>query len=356
MATFRKLTLIDSSEFGKSQETLDSISDEENAALASDTISPENEEESERETDCEDGVLESRKRCRLGLEANATCTVDREAVEAKIISMKRVKRKSGPKAIWSTELLNDLVDIVANNDRYKRKLIFTNMPKASNAEVYQNIVEDMKIRCQEQGRTFTFNICQTRNRFKKLMSTCKLALLTMKTASGIKRFQDDKQFGSWFSILVQIMRSKASCQPDQGIEPGFYANGSNQAESVNEDFEHMESSLQSTSSDGSSTSNTGKWYVPIKSKKEKKKTCSHEGVVGEVFEQMKTTMEYAPNAMTQLTEFFKEENERVRQHELELFKLMFQQNPCYSNTDSESHHKISFPQDPSYLQTAMQRQ
>ena len=76
MATFRKLTSIVSSEFGKSQETLDSISDEENAALASDTISPENEEESERESDCEDGVLESRKGCRLGLETNATCTVD----------------------------------------------------------------------------------------------------------------------------------------------------------------------------------------------------------------------------------------------------------------------------------------
>ena len=104
----------------------------------------------------------------------------------------------------------------------------------------KNTVKDMKIRCQEQGSTFTFNICQTRNRFKMLTSTCKLVLWTMKTASGIKHFQDDTQFGSWFNVLVQIMGSKASCQPDQDIEPVFYAICSNQAESASEDFEHME--------------------------------------------------------------------------------------------------------------------
>ena len=72
-----------------------------------------------------------------------------EALRETNLPVKKGKRKSGPKAMWSTELLNDLVDIVANNDSYKRKLIFTNMPKASNAEVCRNIVKDMNSRCQE---------------------------------------------------------------------------------------------------------------------------------------------------------------------------------------------------------------
>ena len=33
-------------------------------------------------------------------------------------------RKGGPRLLWTTEMLDDLVDIIANNERYKRKLIF----------------------------------------------------------------------------------------------------------------------------------------------------------------------------------------------------------------------------------------
>ena len=196
--------------------------------------------------------------------------------------------KSGPKVIWSTELLNDLMDTVANNDSYKRKLIFTNMPKARNANVNHNFVKDMNSRCQERGKTFTLSLCQTRNKLKKLMSICKSALLTMKAASGIKRFQDDKQFGSWFHVPTQIMKSRLSCQPDQGIEPGSYSTSlSDQTGLADDDIINTASPSPSTSSDGSnsldsSTQKPGKIYVPIKSKKESKKSASNEGVVNEI--------------------------------------------------------------------------
>jgi hypothetical protein len=36
------------------------------------------------------------------------------------------KRKPGRKAIWSTNAVNDLVDIITSNESYQRKLIFTN--------------------------------------------------------------------------------------------------------------------------------------------------------------------------------------------------------------------------------------
>ena len=152
----------------------------------------------------------------------------------------------------------------------------------------------------------------------------------MKAASGIKRFQDDKQFGPWFNVLTQIMKSRPSCQPDQGIEPGSYStNLSDQTGLAADDISSTASPSPSTSSDGSnsldsSTPKPGKMYVPIKSKKESKKSASN-GVVNEILTQMKTVIDYEQNSIAQLTSFFKEENERARQHELELLKVIFQQ-------------------------------
>ena len=85
-------------------------------------------------------------------------------------------------------MLDDLVDIIVSNERYKRKLIFTNCPTTSNAVVYQEIVKEMQRRCSQRGCTFDLTLAQTRNKLKKMMSTCKTALMTVKTASGIKRF------------------------------------------------------------------------------------------------------------------------------------------------------------------------
>ena len=44
---------------------------------------------------------------------------------------KSTGRKGGPKSLWTTEMLDDLVDIIVSNERYKRKLIFTNCPTTS---------------------------------------------------------------------------------------------------------------------------------------------------------------------------------------------------------------------------------
>ena len=284
MAAFRKLATSMSSECRNNvdpgEQTLDWSSFEGNDVSSVAEYPAESDEESEKESDSEGSIWAPRKRRRLGLKAVVSCSEEedleedsnkpisrkqQEALQETALPAKKGKGKSGPKAMWSTEPLNDLVDIVANNDSYKRKLIFTNMPKASNAEVYRNIVKDMNSRCQERGKTFTLSVCQTRNKFKKLMSICKSALLTMKTASGIKRFQDDKQFGSWFNVLTQIMKSRPSCQPDQGIEP-------DQTGLAADDILSTASPSPSTSSDGSNSLDSsapkpGKMYVPINQRK-----------------------------------------------------------------------------------------
>ena len=51
------------------------------------------------------------------------------------------------------------------------------------------------------------------------LAVCRHAALKVKTASGIKRFQESKEYGSWFTKLMPVVGGMDSCQPDQAIEP-----------------------------------------------------------------------------------------------------------------------------------------
>ena len=111
MSSFSKHTSIVFSELGESidQEIVEGDSDGENGNLASVTSNrPGSENESARGTDSEDGGFVLIKRGRL--ETAPSCTVEEDVSEANIVSMKKEKGKSGPKAMLSTEMLNDLVD------------------------------------------------------------------------------------------------------------------------------------------------------------------------------------------------------------------------------------------------------
>ena len=43
--------------------------------------------------------------------------------------------------------------------------------------------------------------------------------LIKKTGTGIKIFQDDKSYGSWFQKLYEVVKTRNSSQPDEAIEP-----------------------------------------------------------------------------------------------------------------------------------------
>ena len=51
------------------------------------------------------------------------------------------------------------------------------------------------------------------------MVACRAAALKIKTSSGIKRFQESKDYGEWFSKLMQYVVTMDSCQRGQEIEP-----------------------------------------------------------------------------------------------------------------------------------------
>ena len=62
-------------------------------------------------------------------------------------------------------------------------------------------------RSQQRNISFDYDIKQTRDKFKRCVSVCREAELKIKTASGIQRFQEEKEYGTWFS------------KPEQSIEP-----------------------------------------------------------------------------------------------------------------------------------------
>ena len=108
------------------------------------------------------------------------------------------KKKSGRKSAWSPEDVDDFIDIVVSNTYYKRKLIFTNT-KCQRNEIYEDILTELKKRASARGKELKFNVKQLRTKFQKCVSDCKQAALTIRTATGIKRFQEDRGFKPLFA-------------------------------------------------------------------------------------------------------------------------------------------------------------
>ena len=129
------------------------------------------------------------------------------------------KKKPGRKAKWCSWALDDLIDIIVSNSSYKKKLIFTNTKNQRNGELYGEILKELKARASARGEDFHFSVNQLRSKFKKCVCLCKKAALTQKTATGIKRFQEDQGFGKWFNALFEVVKTRESCQPDLALEP-----------------------------------------------------------------------------------------------------------------------------------------
>ena len=85
------------------------------------------------------------------------------------------------------------------------------------------MIKILKERCRnrEIPTDFSFTVDQTRAKCKGCVSISKKIALQRKTASGIKNVVERKGFGAWFMKLFAIVKTRDSCQPEQGIEPLF---------------------------------------------------------------------------------------------------------------------------------------
>ena len=73
--------------------------------------------------------------------------------------------------------------------------MLTNTKNVKNGVYYDQVITELKKRFEQRDEEFTYNAPQTRSKFKRCVSICRKAALTIKTASGIKRFQEEKEFG-----------------------------------------------------------------------------------------------------------------------------------------------------------------
>ena len=109
----------------------------------------------------------------------------------------------------STNLTNDLIDIILEDDRLKEKLLMTMLKTAKTANInYEKVIKELKERCQARDEVFEYDVERTREKFKRCIGICQDAAMKT-TASGITRFQEDKKYGTWFNKLFNVMKSTA---------------------------------------------------------------------------------------------------------------------------------------------------
>ena len=141
--------------------------------------------------------------------------------EGDVSGTEKVKKRRGRKSHWDEEMVNDLIDIILENDEYKSKLILKNRKKIRTAETIRKVTSELKKRCADKMVEMVYTWTQVKSKIERCKSSCRTAALTMKTASGITRFQESKGLGTWFPKLLPVVMSNRNCQPNVAVEPGI---------------------------------------------------------------------------------------------------------------------------------------
>ena len=242
------------------------------------------------------------------------------AVPQVVRKKKQVKKRPGRKSRWCPKSLDDFIDIIVNNDLYKKKLIFVNTKNQSNGVLYEKVLQELKHRASSRGDKFTFKVPQLRTKFKKCASICKQAALTQKTATGIKRFQEEQGLGKWFAALYEVVKTRDSCQPDQALEP------SSSEKSFNDDDDNHDAA---------------ELFVPVK--KIRKRVTAKDKLDTTTTEVLNLVREVVSNDPTRdLLNFMREEMDKSRQHELQLFQML-QSRRTNSGSDLYHHQATTYP-------------
>lgn len=231
------------------------------------------------------------------------------------------KAKRGRKASWNEEQITDMIDIIVNDEGLVNKLVFTNTKKASNSEVFKKVLAQLNEKYNAAtGKDFPFVVAQMRNKFKWCVSTCKKICLTIKTASGITRFIEDKGYGKWFDLLYPLVKTRDSCKPENACEPS--ALGRNTADcidnGINEaDDEGESSSTSSNFTDKSSDLAFKKKVAPVKKPTFKKSKTDQ---VGKALELLQATIDNDPTK--DFLQILKEDMKASREQEMRYFQMM----------------------------------
>jgi hypothetical protein len=137
---------------------------------------------------------------------------------------------------------------------------------------------------------------------------CKQAALTIKSATGIKIFQEDKAFNQLYSIV----KTRDSCNPEIAIEPSALGNTSgNGAEEVGDSDMEFEDTATKGSDVHEAKDNL---FIPIKRNKTKKK----EDVAVEALQVLNKVVER--DHTKEPIDFMKDQMEKSQEHELKVLR------------------------------------
>lgn len=222
-------------------------------------------------------------------------------------------------------------------------MIFQNTQNARNLDIYKKIVDELIERVDERGGKFNFDEVQTRNKFKKLVGDCKRVALTEKTATGINRFQDEKGYGKWFKTLFDLIKTRQSCRPEVAQEPTAGAN----------EIENDRGVIQENTSGDEVDDQPGRagppkpnknLFVPTRSKKRKVDPTTA------AVELMQKVLEKDPTK--DLLDFYREENEKSRNHELKIMQLIM---AAPERQNYQQQQVLQAPQQERYVQATPQQ-
>ena len=181
--------------------------------------------------------------------------------------------------------------------------------KPKNSEYYKHVMVELVARATKRNEKFSFSIQQIRSKFKRCMSDCKKVAFTIKTATGIKRFQDEKGYGRWFDQLYPVIKSRDSCQMERAFEPS--APDWNQLPKEQQEDEEAQPVCST------------KQFIPVKHKGKAKKKDDSDNFNSHVLKLIEKTIENDPTKG--IVNFLTDEMERSRQHELQLLRLLTDQ-------------------------------
>ena len=61
------------------------------------------------------------------------------------------KNRKGRTCQWKESFVDDLVDIILENEKYRQKLLLTNVKNAKNGQYMESVVKKIQERCTERG-------------------------------------------------------------------------------------------------------------------------------------------------------------------------------------------------------------
>ena len=201
-----------------------------------------------------------------------------------------------------------MINIILEDDRLKEKLLLTNVKNSKNSEHYEKVIKELKGRYHARDEVFEYDVKQTREKFKRCIGICKDAAMKIKTASGISRFQEDKEYGTWFNKLFNVMETTANFQPEQSIQPD-----SQNYVSSSDSKEKGTNLNSSTNSGKQEKTNKRKLFVPIH-ETTKKASKKREESLNRALESIQESLK---NGSTD--ELVKEDSERQEQRDESFF-------------------------------------